>query len=114
MQGCYLAKYQPAISTMGILGYAGFVIGSALYFIGAKINRDSDETLINLRAKPSEDGEKYKIPHGGMFEYVSGANFFGEILEWIGFAIACQNWPSFAFAFFTCSNIGPRALQHHQ
>ena len=24
-----------------------------------------------------------------MFEYVSGANFFGEILEWTGFAVAC-------------------------
>ena len=23
-----------------------------------------------------------------MFEYVSGANFFGEIVEWTGFAIA--------------------------
>ena len=22
-----------------------------------------------------------------MFEYVSGANFFGEILEWLGYAI---------------------------
>jgi hypothetical protein len=27
---------------------------------------------------------------GGLFELVSGANFFGEILEWIGFAIAVR------------------------
>jgi 3-oxo-5-alpha-steroid 4-dehydrogenase 1 len=52
-----------------------------------------------------------------MFEYVSGANFFGEIVEWSGFAIAglaCDNWlPSFCFAFCTAMNIGPRAIQHH-
>ena len=31
-----------------------------------------------------------------MFEYVSGANFFGEIVEWTGFAIA--TW-SFAVSY---------------
>lgn len=49
-----------------------------------------------------------------MFEYVSGANFFGEMLEWIGYALFAQSLPAFAFAFFTTCNIGPRALQHHQ
>jgi 3-oxo-5-alpha-steroid 4-dehydrogenase 1 len=49
---------------------------------------------------------------------VSGANFFGEIVEWTGFAVAawgCENarLPALAFAVFTASNIGPRALSHH-
>ena len=30
----------------------------------------------------------YHIPHAGMFRYVSGANFLGEIVEWAGFALA--------------------------
>lgn len=52
---------------------------------------------------------------GGLFDYVSGANFFGEIVEWTGFAIAsnCQ-LPAVAFAVFTVLNVGPRALQHHR
>ena len=51
---------------------------------------------------------------GGLFEYVSGANFFGEILEWWGFALASWSLPTIAFAIFTTCNIGPRALSHHQ
>ena len=51
---------------------------------------------------------------GGMFEYVSGANFLGEIVEWAGFAIATWSLPGLAFSFFTCCNIGPRAYQHHK
>lgn len=56
----------------------------------------------------------YKIPRGGAFEWVSGANFFGEIVEWVGFAIAAWSLPAAAFAFFTFCNIGPRGLHHHQ
>lgn len=55
----------------------------------------------------------YSIPRGGMFELVSGANFFGEILEWLGWAVAAWRLPAGAFALFTACNIGPRAWHHH-
>jgi 3-oxo-5-alpha-steroid 4-dehydrogenase 1 len=87
-----------------------FVIGVFLFFVGMNINMHADNVLRNLR-KPGETG--YKIPRGGAFEYVSGANFFGEIIEWIGFAIAAWSLPALAFAVFTACNIGPRALAHH-
>lgn len=51
---------------------------------------------------------------GGMFEYVSGANFFGEIVEWLGFAVANGSLPAYSFFFFTLCNIGPRAVHHHR
>ena len=51
---------------------------------------------------------------GGMFEYVSGANFFGEIVEWLGFAVANGSLPAYSFFFFTLCNIGPRAIHHHR
>ena len=44
------------------------------------INADSDGILRSLRDSRVADDTGYKIPRGGMFEYVSGANFFGEIL----------------------------------
>uniref|UniRef100_A0A7S3PEU5 3-oxo-5-alpha-steroid 4-dehydrogenase 1 n=1 Tax=Aplanochytrium stocchinoi TaxID=215587 RepID=A0A7S3PEU5_9STRA len=87
------------------------VIGSVIFFIGFHINRSSDTILTNLR-KPGEKG--YKIPYGGMFEYVSGANFFGECVEWIGYSIATMSLPAATFAFCTICNIGPRAIQHHR
>lgn len=69
-----------------------------------------DQLLINLR-KPGETG--YKIPVGGMFDYVSGANFFGEIVEWTGFAIAANSPPAFIFALFTAVFLSMRAWHHH-
>ncbi|CAI4228514.1 unnamed protein product [Auanema sp. JU1783] len=86
-------------------------IGTAVFFLGMIINIQSDSILRNLR-KPGELG--YKIPRGGLFEYVSGANYFGEIVEWLGFALVARSLPSVAFAIFTISNIGPRAIQHHR
>lgn len=106
-----------------------FIIGCTVFFIGMFVNLRSDsilrslrKTSKNLRSKrprnldshPSEIPKYYKIPRGFLFEYVSGANFLGEIVEWIGFAIACWSLPGFTIAFCTMCNIGPRAIQHHR
>ncbi|MFT7807056.1 3-oxo-5-alpha-steroid 4-dehydrogenase 2-like, partial [Arapaima gigas] len=85
--------------------------GVVLFLVGMAINIHSDYILRNLR-KPGEF--TYKIPKGGMFEYVSCANFFGEIVEWFGFAVASWSLPAFSFAFFTLCIIGPRAYNHHR
>lgn len=87
------------------------VIGLALFFFGMFVNIHSDYILRFLR-KPGETG--YKIPRGGMFNYVSGANYLGEIIEWLGYAVACWSLPAFAFAMYTISNIAPRAFHHHR
>ncbi|XP_015218674.1 3-oxo-5-alpha-steroid 4-dehydrogenase 2 isoform X1 [Lepisosteus oculatus] len=87
------------------------ILGLILFGLGMAINIHSDHILRNLR-KPGED--HYKIPRGGLFEYVSGANFFGEILEWFGYAVATWSLPAFSFAFFTTCSIGPRAYHHHR
>jgi 3-oxo-5-alpha-steroid 4-dehydrogenase 1 len=88
-----------------------FVLGVAAFFIGMGINLHSDTVLLRLRKGPDDKG--YYIPTGGMFHYVSGANFFGEILEWAGWALATWSLPAAAFALFTFCNIGPRGAQHH-
>ncbi|XP_071961967.1 3-oxo-5-alpha-steroid 4-dehydrogenase 1-like [Antedon mediterranea] len=109
IQGRYLTMYGEYPSSW-ILD-PRFLVGIFLFFAGMSINLHSDYILRNLR-KPGETG--YKIPKGGMFNYVSGANFFGEILEWLGFAIANWSFSGFSFFLFTLCNIGPRACHHHQ
>lgn len=87
-----------------------FVFGVTLFVLGFGINLQADSILRNLR-KPGESG--YKIPRGGAFQYVSGAHFFGEIVEWLGFAIAVNDLSAYAFVVYTASNLIPRGLSHH-
>ncbi|XP_060680560.1 3-oxo-5-alpha-steroid 4-dehydrogenase 1 [Hemiscyllium ocellatum] len=109
LQARFLSKY--AIYPSNWITDPRFLTGFALWFFGLSVNLHSDHILRKLR-KPNETG--YKIPHGGMFEYVSGANFLGEIIEWTGFAIACWSLPSAAFAIFGFFILSSRATQHHR
>ena len=87
-----------------------FIIGIIIFIIGGLINHHSDSILINLR---KDSKNEYKIPFGGFFKYVSCANHFGEIIEWIGFAVLTWSLPGLAFALWTASNLIPRSIQHH-
>ncbi|XP_065062087.1 3-oxo-5-alpha-steroid 4-dehydrogenase 1-like [Rhopilema esculentum] len=87
------------------------LLGIISYLCGLAINMHSDYILRNLRA-PGETG--YKIPKGGMFAYVTAANYFGEALEWLGFFLAVQTLAAAAFSFFTFANLFPRAVMHHR
>lgn len=88
-----------------------FWLGIVLFITGMVINWQSDTILIHLR-KPNETG--YKIPKGRMFNYISCPNHFGEIIEWLGFAIMTWSLPTFSFAIWTFANLAPRAYKHHQ
>jgi 3-oxo-5-alpha-steroid 4-dehydrogenase 1 len=88
-----------------------FIIGALLFIAGFAINRSADNTLRSLR-KRGETG--YKIPYGGLYEYISCPNYFGEILEWFGWAIATWSLPGLTFAIWTFANLAPRAWSHHK
>jgi hypothetical protein len=88
-----------------------FIIGLLVFIAGMTINISSDEILIHLRKKRHNG---YLIPYGGLFSKVSCPNFFGEIVEWAGFAILCWSLPSFSFFIWTFCNLVPRALAHHK
>ena len=88
-----------------------FLIGIVVFFTGYAINQHSDSILLNLR-KPGETG--YKVPYGGFYRFVSSPNYFGEIVEWIGFALAAWTVPAWVFAWFTASNLIPRSFSNHR
>jgi len=109
MQTRYLLDEAPVVAP-GPMTFAGV----ALWALGLAVNVHADNTLINLRKVKKGTGD-YKIPRGGLFEYVSAANYFGEIVEWTGYAVASGfALPCVAFALFTFANLFPRALAYHR
>ena len=88
-----------------------FLGGIALFVIGFAINYRADRTLAGLR-KGSDGG--YQIPRGGLYELISCPNYFGEMLEWSGFALAAWSLPGLTFALWTAANLAPRAITHHR
>ena len=81
-------------------------IGGAMFLAGMAVNLHSDHIIRNLR-RPGDT--RHYIPRGGMFRYVSSANYFGELLEWTGFAVASWSWAGAVFAWWTFANLAPRA-----
>jgi steroid 5-alpha reductase family enzyme len=94
----------------GWLADPRFLAGVALFLGGLALNLSSDRTLRRLRA-PGETG--YRIPHGGAYRWVSCPNYLGEIVEWIGWALATWSAAGLAFAVYTTANLAPRAVAHH-
>ena len=88
-----------------------FIAGAALFAFGWRMNRRADEILFSLR-KPGETG--YKIPQGGWYRLVSCPNYLGEIVMWIGFALAAWSLPAVAFVAYSIANLAPRALANHR
>jgi 3-oxo-5-alpha-steroid 4-dehydrogenase 1 len=95
----------------GWLADPRFLGGTVVFLGGLAINLDADRRLRRLRA-PGETG--YRIPHGGAFRWVSSPNYFGEIVEWFGWALATWSLPGLAFALYTTANLAPRALANHR
>lgn len=88
-----------------------FIVGCVIFFVGMAINWHSDYIIRHLR-KPGDTG--YYIPRGGMFRYVTSANYFGEFLEWCGFALLTFSAAGAVFALWTFANLAPRARKLHQ
>lgn len=83
-----------------------FIIGLLVFFLGMGINLHSDHVIRNLR-KPGDT--KHYIPRKGFYKYVTSANYFGELTEWIGYAILTWSPAGVLFAVWTFANLGPRA-----
>lgn len=90
---------------------APFIAGVALFVLGWSINQQADYALRRLRG-PGET--HYAIPEGGLYRHISCPNYFGEILEWIGWAVLTWSLAGAAFAVFTTANLLPRALASHR
>lgn len=106
MQGGWIFYIAPADYYDAWFAKPYIYIGGAIFICGMAINIQSDSIIRHLR-KPGDT--RHYIPRGGMFRYVSSANYFGELLEWVGFAIASWSWAGAVFAWWTFANLAPRA-----
>ncbi|MDR3415892.1 MAG: DUF1295 domain-containing protein [Nevskia sp.] len=107
----YAVAHAPHLAGTGWFDDARFRAGLAVAAAGWWINFQADSILIGLRGDGSSG---YKIPYGGMFRYVSAANYFGEMVLWFGWALMSWTFAGLVFALFTVSNLLPRALSHHR
>lgn len=109
INGYYLFSLSPVYTLHWFLD-PRFIAGFILFFSGMIINLHSDHILRSLRKPRKND---YSIPKTGLFRYISCPNYFGEIIEWTGWAIATWSLPGLAFALFTFANLAPRASSNH-
>lgn len=86
------------------------IIGIVLFFIGMFINIKADNILMGLR----KNGNGYSIPKGWLYDFISCPNYFGELLEWLGFALAVGHLAAWSFFIWSFANLVPRALAHHR
>lgn len=87
-----------------------FLAGVALFAFGLLVHISADTTLRRLRGDRSNG---YLIPRGGMFELVSAPNYFGEIVQWLGWAVMTWSLAGLSFAVFTVANLLPRGVRYH-
>lgn len=112
MQGGWIFYISPAERyTSDWLTGVPFIAGAVVFVTGMFINIQSDSIIRNLR-KPGD--RNHHLPKKGMFRYVSSANYFGEFLEWTGFAVLTWSAAGAVFALWTFANLAPRAVRIHQ
>ena len=87
------------------------VAGLVLFVVGMGINLHSDHVIRHLR-KPGDN--RHYLPGKGMYRYVTSANYFGELVEWTGFALLTASPAAWVFVWWTAANLVPRADAIHK
>lgn len=87
------------------------IAGLLLFFIGMAINLHSDSVIRHLR-KPGDT--RHYLPDKGLYRYVTSANYFGELVEWTGFALLTTSLAAWVFVWWTFANLVPRADAIHK
>lgn len=92
-----------------------FLCGVALYYGALFANLHCDHVVRNLRTKEEvEQGiKRYRIPRGGLFEYVSSPSYLTELVFWAGFALFTWSLAGVYILAISAANLVPRARATH-
>lgn len=111
IQGRWIFTLSPETAyTIDWLKDPRFLLGVLIFYGGFTLNRNADRMLRFLRQSGKAE---YAIPQKSFFRMISCPNYFGEIIQWFGWAIAVWALPGLLFAFWTVANLLPRARSHH-
>ena len=83
-----------------------FIVGLSIFLLGMYINIRSDYTIMAIKKKK---GPGYHIPNSFLYKYLSAPNYFGEIIEWIGWAVLTWSVSGVVFLIWVIANLFPRA-----
>ena len=108
MQGCWLFIISPGdMYQISWFWSPQFITGTAIFFFGMTVNLHSDRIIRKLRK--SKEDNNYYLPKGFLFERINSSNYFGELLEWLGFAILTWSFAGFVFFCWAFANLVPRS-----
>ena len=88
-----------------------FLIGLSIFLFGMFINIKSDYIINSMKRNK---GPGYHLPNQFLYKYLSAPNYFGEIIEWLGWAILTFSISGFVFLIWVIANLFPRAIAHHK
>ncbi|XP_005112214.1 steroid 5-alpha-reductase DET2 isoform X2 [Aplysia californica] len=104
---------------IGVAGYDSsypydprFLLGILLYVIGFVINRWADWKLRSLREIKGCNG--YYIPYGGLFDLIACPNYFGELVQWIGWTLATWSLSGVVWTLFCAATFFARSRHNLQ
>jgi len=117
LNGTFTSSFSPA-SGAGWSWFADprFVLGVVVYYTALVLNVRCDATLRNLRTREEvEQGVKsYRVPRGGLFEYVSSPSYLTELVAWAGFALFTWSWAGVYILALSAANLVPRSAATHR
>jgi len=106
-----ISKYGKRLTKDSYLKSAQFILGLVLYYSGLVAIMYQDHLMRELRSTP---GPRYRIPRGGLWDYITSAQYFSELWGWFGFMVLMDFEPSGMFVFFvSLFNLAPRAVTNH-
>lgn len=107
MQGGWLFYVHPEQYTLSWLWSPQFIIGTVIFFTGMVINMRADIVIRALRKDKYDNN--YYLPASPIFKRVNSVNYFGELLEWTGFAILSWSMAGVVFLLWAVANLVPRS-----
>ncbi len=112
IQGAWLFYLAPSdLYSSSFLFSPSCWVGLLIFLCGMTCNWHSDYVIRHLR-KPGDT--KHYLPQKGLYKWVTCGNYFGELVEWTGFAIMTASPAAWVFVWWTFANLAPRAYKIRQ